>query len=464
MFLPVGLAALGLTLAAVAHPDDPKEKDRQPPYRGPGYRAADGGQPRLGFPADGVQLMAWLPLEDFGPEHDNANDCWGYVSPLGREYAIIGLSHGTAFVDITEPGDPDIIDVIAGPISLWRDIKIYQNYAYSVTEGTGAGIQVFDLSSIDIGTVALVNAINDGGSTKTHNVALDTESGFLYRTGGSGNGLRVYNLEDPASPQYVGSWDLRYVHDAQAVTYTDGEYAGREIVFACSGYNNGWVETGLDIIDATDKGNIHSIGRIIYPNGAYSHQVWLSEDRQYVYLNDELDEDNGIPTTTHVIDVTDLENPTWRGTFTNDNTAIGHNLYVRGDLIFEANYRSGIRVFDASDDPERPVEIAYFDTYPPDDNTSFNGLWSNYPYFPSGTVIGSDIEKGLFVWRVDALQTEPSPDINGDGVVDVNDLLMLLADWGECDPEPAPCPSDLNGDGSVNVLDLLELLDQWGVV
>jgi choice-of-anchor B domain-containing protein len=453
------VVAIGATFMAHAHPDDPKLKDRQPAYEGPGWRAGVNlDAPGLDFPAQGVELMAWLPIGEFG-SFNNANDCWGYVSPAGREYAILGLSGGTAVVEVTEPGNPLIVDVIDGPSSLWRDIKVYQHYAYSVTEGSGAGIQVIDLGDVDDGEVTLAATINAGGTTRTHNVALDAESGYLYRTGGSSNGLRIYSLDDPTDPQLVGEWSTRYVHDAQVVTYTEGPYAGKQIAFCCSGYNGGWVETGLDILDVTDKGNIVEMGRLLYPNAAYSHQAWLSEDRQYLYLNDELDENGTLPTTTFVIDVSDLDDPAYVDTFTNGNTAIGHNLYVRGDLIFEANYRSGLRVFDASEDPVQPTEIAYFDTYPNSDGASFNGLWSNYPFFPSGTVIGSDIEKGLFVWSVDALVTGPPADLNGDGSVDVEDLLQLLAAWGTCDPA---CDEDLNDDGAVNVTDLLELLADWG--
>jgi len=52
-------------------------------------------------------------------------------------------------------------------------------------------------------------------------------------------------------------------------------------------------------------------------------------------------------------------------------------------------------------------------------------------------------------------------DINGDGVVDVLDLLQLLGEWGPCPPPPADCPADVNSDGTVDVLDLLVLLGAW---
>lgn len=399
------IATLTIASIGLAHTDDPKVLDKQPPYEGPGYRRGTEGSrgvgPRLDFPAENMHLRSWITIPEFPGTHNGANDCWGYVSGSGREYAIIGLSQGTAFVEVTDPGDPIIIGVIAGPTSIWRDIKVYQNYAYAVSEG-GQGIQVIDMSAIDSGTVSFLGTVLTGGVFATHNVAINEDSGYLYRCGGSSNGLRIYDLTtNPASPTFVTSWTDRYVHDAQIVSYTEGPYAGREIAFCCGGFNGGWVDTGLIILDVTDKQNIMELSVATYGNAAYSHQGWLSPDRHYFYLDDEIDERDGLNpvTTTRIIDVSDLENPGLAGTFTSGSTSIDHNLYTLGNLIFEANYRSGIRVFDATD-PVNPTQIAFFDTYPDNDAANFNGLWSNYPYFPSGTIIGSDLEKGLFVWRL----------------------------------------------------------------
>lgn len=379
------------------HPDDPKAWDPVVLYVGPGYRADLDDDPLAAavFDSLNVELLSWLTVKDFGDQMTWASDCWGYVSASGREYAILCLSDGTAFVEITNPRAAKIIGVIDGPHSTWRDVKIYKDYAYAVTEA-GVGIQVIDLANIDAGTVTLVREITERGPKSTHNVAIDEESGFLYRCGGGGRGLRAYSLADPANPTFVGAWNDRYVHDAQIVTYTEGPYAGRQIAFVCSGFNSGWVEPGMDILDVTDKANITVIKNLTYPGAVYSHQGWLSPDRQYFYLGDELDEDGQINTTTHVIDVSDLENAQAVGTFTNDMKSVGHNIYTRGNLLYAANYTSGLRVFDTSD-PANPVEVAWFDTYPENDNANFSGLWSNYPYFPSGVVLGSDRARGLFV-------------------------------------------------------------------
>ena len=396
------LAACFVGLAS-AHTDDPKVNDRFGPYQGSGWqRSTD--QPLRGlYDSFGdITLEAWLTLDDLGGA-ETGNDCWGYVSPSGREYALIGDSNGTSFVEVTNPAAPVIIEKIAGPVSLWRDVKTYGTHAYMVSEG-GSGIQVVSMANIDLGIVTLVNTVDTDGTSATHNVAINTESGYLYRVGGGDNGLRIYDLNaSPTNPPYVGAWTSKYVHDVQVVTYpASSPYAGREVAFCCSGFNGGFNETGLSIVDVTNKSNIFIIGEVQHSNNNYSHQGWLTEDYQYFYLNDELDEQNtGSLTTTRILDVSNIANPIQVGTCTSGSTSIDHNLYIKGDTMYQANYRSGLRIFDISD-RLNPSQIAWFDTYPGSESASFNGIWSSYPYFPSGTIIGSDLERGLFVWSMEA--------------------------------------------------------------
>jgi choice-of-anchor B domain-containing protein len=397
------LAVLAIVSPLVAHDDDPKARYRQAPVYGPGFRASSptgpgGPQGSAGFDADGVTLEAWLPLNQLD-NSSSGNDCWGYVSPSGREYAIIGTERGTNFVEITDPSNPVVIDWVDGPDSLWRDIKTYQNYAYAVSEG-GSGIQVMNLANIDSGNVTLSGTVTGPGTTATHNVAIDEVSGYLYRLGGSSEGMRIFSLANPANPSYVGSWSSRYIHDAQVVTYTSGPNAGKQVVFACGGLNGGFDQTGLTVVDVTNKSNIQVLDQVFYPNSAYSHQGWLSPDLNYFYLGDEIDEDGVTPSTTHMFNVSNLSNVTYAGSFNNGLKASTHNLYTKDSRIFAANYTSGLRIFDASN-PTNPTEVAYFDTYPGSNSDGYNGLWNVYPYFPSGTVIGSDLERGLFVWSVE---------------------------------------------------------------
>ena len=406
-------AVLCLVSTLQAHEGDPKLRDRQPSYAGPGWRNAqrrgpDGNLVENGstvdFPRSNVTLLSWLSLDDLGqPASGNGNSCFGYVSPSGREYAVIGLYTGTAFVEITQPGNPLIVGEIPGPQSLWRDVKVFQNYCYAVSEG-GGGIQVINLANIDNGVVTLVNTVNDDSTSSTHTLALNPQSGYLYRSGGGSQGIRVYNLNaNPAAPQRVGTWSDRYSHEVSVFSYTSGPAAGRELAYVCGGFNTGYTSTGLYVVDVTNKANPVLVKYVPYPNSWYAHQVWPSPDGQWLYLNDELDDDNlGLTCRTRVFNNSNPLDVTYHGFFTNGETSVDHNLYTRGNLIFESNYRTGLRVFQttAPGTPTNPVEIAWFDTWPEDDAAEFNGLWNNYPYFPSGVVIGSDIEKGLFVWWV----------------------------------------------------------------
>jgi choice-of-anchor B domain-containing protein len=404
----LALTAAGSLLSAnvaLAHEDDGKVRDRQKAFRGPVYREGEvtKGQGSVAgtFDSQGIVLKSWHPLNTIDAGATSGNDCWGYVSPSGREYALMCVSNGMAVYEVTDPVNSSKIGFISGPQSLWRDVKVYGQFAYVVTEG-GAGIQVVSLQNVDQGSVTLVNTITTGGGLATHNVAINEQSGYLYRCGGGSSGLRIYNLANPASPVFVGEWSTHYVHDAQIVSYTSGPYAGKEIAFCCAGLNGGNVETGLYIVDVTNKAAPVQLSRILYPSARYSHQGWLTEDRKLFLLGDELDEGaTQAFSTTHVINVENLASPAWLGQFANSTPAITHNCYTHQRKMFQANYRSGLRVFsvESAATPSSVQEVAYFDTYPGDDAAQFNGLWSCYPYFPSGTIIGSDLERGLFVWR-----------------------------------------------------------------
>lgn len=413
------LLAMLFTAAVRGHSDDPKFLFRLPPFDGPSYQAGQGAAASTTFPADNVRMLAWFPLNTIPGAPASANDCWGYVSPGGREYALIGLSNGTGVFEVTVPASTALVDVVAGPDSFLRDVKTYDEYAYVVSEG-GGGIQVIDLTLIDSGGVSLAATIDGTVPSSTHNVAIDTDSGFLYRCGGGDRGLRIYDLANPALPVLAGSWDDRYVHDAQVVTFSAGPLAGREIAYCCTGFDEGFTDTGITILDVTDKGDIQVLDQLGYASSVYSHQGWLSADRQYFFHGDELDEEGlGVPTTTRVFNVADPENVFLAATYVGGSTAGGHNMYTVGTRLYQANFRSGLRVLDVSN-PLAPAEIGFFDTWPDDDDSDLNSLWSCYADFPSGTIVGSDIEKGLFVWRFGSaltvkLRGQPPMAVDPDG-------------------------------------------------
>lgn len=400
--LSLGLAAV----AALAHEGDEKLRDWRPPVEAPIWRADDASTSLLppNFRSSGIRLMAWFPVKTLMSSGTSVSDIWGYESPSGREYALVGHSHGTAIVEVTNPGASALVAFLKGPTSIWRNVKIYQHWLYAVSEG-GSGIQVFDLAGIDGGVVTQVGTIDGTAATPaTHTMVINEQTGFLYRLGGGSMGVRAYDLKpNPAAPTMVGSWSARYVHDGAVRSITSGPWAGREILFACGGLSGGYGDTRLEILDVTDKSAIASIGSLSYPQARYCHGIAISDDLRTGWINDEMDEQNGQFSRGITVDLTDLAHPAMLGSYTSGEHAVDHNNYARGDRLFCSNYTSGLRVFDVSD-PARPAQIAWFDTYPEDDAApaaTYNGLWSTYPYFRSGTIVGSDISRGLFVWRLE---------------------------------------------------------------
>jgi choice-of-anchor B domain-containing protein len=369
-----------------------------------GIGVAAGARPAAAeeFLSSGVDLQSWVPPASFPSAPTGCTDIWGYVSPSGREYAVIGFLEGTGFADVTDPVHPIVLpSFIPRVMTIWSDPMVYRDYAYVVNDnsasGAGVGLQVIDLSQIDDGVATLVQSVTTFDTA--HDIFVNAESGYLYAVGSdfAANriGMQVFDLSDPANPAYVACWGCVsgvYIHDVLVVTYSEGPYAGREIAFAAA------AGAGLLIIDVTSKDGMAVIGSIQYPGLAYCHQCWLSEDRRYLFIDDELDEIRGnvATTTTYVVDVQDLTNPQFVRSFTNGLPSIDHNLMVRGDFVFEANYTSGLRIFDASD-IDNIHEVGYIDTHPDNDARSFNGAWGVYTGLPSGNVIVSDIERGLFV-------------------------------------------------------------------
>jgi len=349
------------------------------------------------FNANKVKLYSQLDLGQLGVS--SGNDCWGYTSPSGREYVIMGTATKTIFIEITDPVNPVIIHSQTHANSFTADMKVYQHYCYTI--GDRYSMQILDMSNIDNGVVTLAAT----KSFSTHNIALNEDSGFAYLCASNINsGITALDLSDPLNPTVAGSTNPtgNHVHDAQIITYTTGQYAGREIAFCPSG------QSGFDIIDMTDKSNMVRLSHTVYTGLNYSHQCWIDDNHQYVYLNDELDELNGdTPTTrTLVFDVSDLSNPFLASTFTSGTPSTDHNLYIRNGFLYEANYKSGLRLFDISKNPTDPPQVGWFDTYPANDNTGFSGAWSVYPFYDSGTIIVSDIDRGLFVLDVSEARGE----------------------------------------------------------
>ena len=356
------------------------------------------------FPCRNIDLASFLPLKEIGG--GTANDVWGWTDPLtGKEYALLGRSTGTSFVDISDPEHPVYLGNLPAhsASSTWRGIKVYANHAYIISEAEGHGMQVFDLRQLrgrSSPPVTFTETIHYASFGRGHTIAINESTGFAYIAGSRdtcSGGLHMVSLQNPAYPVFAGCVDQDgYTHETQCVTYRgpDAEYHGREICFSSN-------EDTLTIVDVTDKNNPSQLSRTGYVGRGYTHQGWLTENQAYFLIDDELDELNfNNNTRTFVWNVSDLNAPFVIGAHTALTPAIDHNLYIRGRYAYQGNYRAGLRILDINNVASLNLsEVAYFDVYPISDAAAFNGAWSNYPFFPSGIVIVGGIEQGLFVLR-----------------------------------------------------------------
>ena len=373
------------------------------------------------YPCRNVDLLAHIPLE--GLETGMANDIWGWTDPSsGYEYVIVGTYDGASFVDISDPINPVYLGMLPDHSlaqsassklfhdekSAWRDVKVFQNHAYIVGEEENQGVQIFDLTQLrDVVNppVIFTESGHYDGVGNSHNMVINENSGFGYAVGSTRNsdsgvgGLHIIDLSDPINPAFVSSYhESGYVHDAQCVIYNgpDQDYDQKEICF-CSNATN------FAIVDVDNKNDITLISRNFYETSAYTHQGWLTTDHRFFLMNDEGDErDPQDPsnTRTYVWNVEDLDHPYIAGIYLHGTASIDHNLYTKGNTVYQSNYTAGLRVLDSEQVQYGLLrEKGYFDTHPQNNFNEFNGSWSNYPYFESGVIAVTDIAGGLFLVR-----------------------------------------------------------------
>ncbi|MQB01800.1 MAG: choice-of-anchor B family protein, partial [Actinobacteria bacterium] len=403
------------------------------------------------FECDGVDLLSFVPQEEFNGA--GVSDLWGWTDPeTGDEYVMMGKTNGTAFFRVTDPTTPVYLGELPNPAALqeiWHDIKVYEDHAFIVSESEPHGMSVFDLTRLrDVSEPQEWDAdARYPLNVAAHNVAINEDSGFAYIVGGNEgivapdqclSGLHMVDIRDPKNPTFAGCYleeggpgtagrsvggpveensPAAYVHDTQCVIYEgpDQRYTGREICFNSA-------EDKLVIADVTDKTNPVTVAVTDYPNVSYAHQGWLTEDQAYLLANDELDETtHKTNTRTIVFDVTDLEDPKVHFEHFHETRSIDHNNYVHDGRVYQSNYTSGLRVLDVTsvDDAADPrlEPVGFFDTYPWHSNPTFDGTWSNYPYFESGTIAVSGIGEGLFLVRLagatDGEDEKPRPGHRG---------------------------------------------------
>ncbi|MGV3711013.1 MAG: choice-of-anchor B family protein, partial [Gemmatimonas sp.] len=373
------------------------------------------------FECGNTGLLSYLPISAIGGKRGvRLSGSWGWTDPTtGRDIALIGRTDGTAFVDVTDPTRPrylgDLPRTKGATATSWREIKTYKNYALIVSDGSGDhhGIQIFDLTRLRGVTAPRrwnEDAHFDAGSI--HDIAVNEASGYAYAVGTASGGERcgggslMINMKNPLKPEFAGCFadegtgraKTGYTHDILCVMYKgpDKRYTGHEICMASN-------ETTVSIQDVTDKKNVKVLSHADYPTPGYTHQGWFTEDQRYFFMNDELDETGQIGkavegTRTLIFDVADLEQPVMKREYIGPTKASDHNLYVKGDRMYQSNYRAGLRILDVSD-PLNPKEIGFMDTNPGENGPGFQGSWNNYPFFKNGSIGVVSITEGLFMVR-----------------------------------------------------------------
>ena len=323
-------------------------------------------------------------LSNYDPHPGWHSDIWGYSAPDGTELAIMGCAVGTSFINVTNPASPVEVGYITGANSIWRDIKTYGHYAYITNEmvETNEGLIILDLQFLP-DHVEYVGSYPDFSIT-SHNLNIDTATGYAYLQ--NSGGVRIVSLADPVAPVDVKFISITGVHDV---------FAQNDRLYVSEGF------TGkFSIWDVTDKQNPVRLCQKTIPNAGYSHNIWASADDRYFMTTEET-----TGKTTKMWDALDPTNPVLLGEWLGGN-GLAHNTQLMGDFAFIAHYSYGISVVDISD-PNAPVEVGHYDTYPAHDNAAFVGCWGAYPYTQSGYVYASDIEGDLVVLRWQSASSVP---------------------------------------------------------
>ena len=329
-----------------------------------------------------MQQLGYLDLVSM--HNSDLSDIWGWATG-SNEYAIVGVNDGTSVVDISDPTNPIEVFYEPGMNSIWRDIKTYNGYAYITTEAQN-GLLIIDLNTLP-GNTNLSTYYYTGPSgnewQSAHNLYID-ENGICYIFGanrGNGGCIMLDLNSNPTNPTEIGEVDNWYVHDG--VARGDTLY----LAHITDGFFTIW--------DISNVSNMQMLGQQISP-GAFCHNLWFSDDGDYVYTTDEISNgyigEYNISDPTNMVEIDKIQSSP--GT-----DVIPHNAHFINDYIVTSYYRDGVVIHDVSNKGNM-IEIGNFDTSPNFTGDGFNGCWGVFPWLPSGNVIASDIEKGLYVLGV----------------------------------------------------------------
>lgn len=315
----------------------------------------------------------------------NLANIGGYVDSTGNEYALVGTHDGLSIVDVTDPVNPFEVFLVPGTGSNWREVKTWQNYAYVTTEGCCNGLQIINLGylpdSVQVkdwqGTGAIAGQL--------HTIhALHVDAGYAYLFGSNlFNGAAVIaDLADPWNPVYTGHTPGSYIHDGYV--RNDTLWAGH----IYDGY--------FSVIDVSNKANPVIITTQSTP-GQFTHNTWLNDQGNILYTTDEVN--NSYLTAYDISDIQNIQE-LQRIQLTPGSGSIVHNTHTLNDFEIVSWYKDGVAIVDVSR-PGNMIVTGHYDTYAQGSGPGFSGCWGVYPYLPSGNLVVSDINNGLFVLTPD---------------------------------------------------------------
>ncbi len=313
---------------------------------------------------------------------------WGYSDELGNEYALVGTESGLSIVDVTDPDNPVVRFDVAGLTNNWREVKTYRDYAYVTTEA-GGGLQIIDLSNLPV-SVNTKLYTGDGAISgqlgSIHALHCDTATAYLYLYGSNiGQGHTLFlNLTDPWNPVFAGE----YIHPGGGSDeYVHDGYVENDTMYEAHIYGGFFT-----VVDVRNKSNPVLLATQTTPT-AFTHNTWLSDDHRTLFTTDE---NSG--SYLGAYDISDLQNieELSRYQTTPGSGSVVHNTHILNDYAVTSWYKDGVVIVDVSR-PDNPVEVGKYDTYPQGSGGGFSGCWGVYPFFPSGTIVASDINNGLFV-------------------------------------------------------------------
>ncbi len=340
------------------------------------------------------------------------NSVWGWVGSDGREYAMLGSMGKVSFFDVTDPVNIKLLKQFAGTSNtIWREFKSYKDHAYAVCDGCSEGLMIFDTH--DPQNIQRV-FYNNSLFNSSHTITCDTVSGRLYLNGTNINsgGIAIFDIKtNPASPTLISTTDLNlggglggYVHDS---------YVRNDTVFASHGYG------GFAVWDFKNPAAPKALASI--NTGGYNHSSWATLDGQTMVYAEEVPA--GQPLRSISLENLSGGEIELKKSFKFplnaplDSANVYHNVYIKNNLCYVASYMDGLQVFDIKD-PANPTRVAYYDTSPDDTTykfptpnggtTVYAGAWGAYPWLPSGTILVSDMQNGLYTLRL-----EPSPSTSG---------------------------------------------------